>query len=177
MYHEDIDFSPVDACARAIVLLAGTPRRYTVFHCQGPKQQRMQSIMDAMHRIGIVVKHVSDYEYSRIVKDALHDDVLRTAAGNLMKYDNNSGSELLIVPTDNSYSVEALRRLGFEWPEPDAPYLDRALGELRDRGMFTDPHDTVRRPLSALPHLQRPSAFRARVIYNIKNSHSRTNMV
>jgi thioester reductase-like protein len=130
----EAEFSPIDSTAQAIVLLAGTPDKFTLFHACNCHRVHMANVLEAMQNCGIAITVQSDAEFDRKFHAMLADDKHNLDVSSLIAY-LNSGSRRYVAQ-DNHFTVKALYRLGFSWPLTDKAYISRAVNALYTLGFF-----------------------------------------
>lgn len=55
----NVEFSPIDCTARAVVTLAATGKDYTVFHATNGHRVQMGDVVEALNKIGVPIKIVT----------------------------------------------------------------------------------------------------------------------
>ena len=127
------EFSEIDMTARAILLLAGTDRRFTVFHPINNHSVTFADILYAMRAYGFAVEAVEDEAFDRRMAEA------GSAGGALIAYESKEGAERRYeLGADCSFTVNALYRLGFKWPVTGETYIVRMLKALDELEMFEE---------------------------------------
>ena len=126
----EAEFSPIDMTAKALVTLAGTPERFTVFNGNNPHCVHMYNVIDVLRKNGFKIDIVSREEFDRTFTEKLKDESVAADISGLISYIGNSGESRRQIGADNRYTVKALYRLGFSWPLIDLDYIDRAVRSL-----------------------------------------------
>jgi thioester reductase-like protein len=132
----EAEFSPIDMTAKALVTLAGTPERFTVFNGNNPHCVHMYNVIEVLRKLGLEIEIVSRSEFDRRFAEKLKDDSVSAEISGLISYIGNSGESRRQIGADNRYTVKALYRLGFSWPLIDPEYIDRALRSLETFRFF-----------------------------------------
>lgn len=130
------EFSPIDCTAKAVITLAGTPDKFTVFHAYNCHHVHMANVLDVMRRYGIDVDVVSDEEFNNKFNEVLADEKRNMEISSLIAYLNNGSRNRHFVGWDNSFTVKALYHLGFAWPLTGEKYIERAVNALYTLGFF-----------------------------------------
>lgn len=130
------EFSPIDYTAKAVITLAGTPDKFTVFHAYNCHHVHMANVLDVMRRYGIDIDIVSDEQFNDKFNEMLADEKRNMEISSLIAYLNNGSSNRRFVGWDNSFTVKALYRLGFAWPLTGEKYIERAVNALYTLGFF-----------------------------------------
>jgi hypothetical protein len=132
----EVEFSPIDMVAKAVVILAGTPDQYTVFHVNNCHKVHMANVLEAMRENGMPVEVVSRKEFDRRFTEAMKDEANEECVSGLISYLGNAGETRRFVAADDSYTVKALYRLGFSWPVISEGYIDKAFKTLKSLRFF-----------------------------------------
>ncbi|MBR4203451.1 MAG: AMP-binding protein, partial [Candidatus Methanomethylophilaceae archaeon] len=132
----EAEFSPIDMTAKALVILAGTPERYTVFNGNNPHCVHMYNVIDVLRRNGFRIDIVGREEFDRTFTEKLRDEKVSQEISGLISYMGNNGESRRQIGSDNRYTVKALYRLGFSWPIIDLEYIDRAIRSLETFRFF-----------------------------------------
>lgn len=125
------DFSEIDMTARAVLKLAGTARKYNIFHAMNNHSVTYADIVYSMRKYGMKVDTVDDDEFESRMASA------GDAAGALMAYSTREGQERrYMLGTDCSFTTNALYRLGFKWPVTDEDYIVKMLDAMNGMSMM-----------------------------------------
>jgi nucleoside-diphosphate-sugar epimerase len=134
---QNVEFSPIDSVADAVLKLAEVDSRFSVFHVANNHTVTIADLMDAIRRHGFDVKTVPDSRFGETLAEASrHEDESRTVLS-LVAYSNKEGDHLRMVESDRRFSVNALFRLGFRWPIIDDAYLEKIIWALDSLSFFT----------------------------------------
>ncbi|MBO7674915.1 MAG: amino acid adenylation domain-containing protein [Atopobiaceae bacterium] len=133
---ETEEFSPIDEVARAIVLLAGTDAKFTVFHPYNSHTVEMGNIIYAMQQCGLNVDVVDDQTFDRRLRAALADDRINTYVSPLVNYSLDDDEMRYENPSDCRFTIKALYRLGFQWSITENRYLEQAVEMMQMLGFF-----------------------------------------
>ncbi|MBR4501085.1 MAG: amino acid adenylation domain-containing protein [Clostridia bacterium] len=126
------DFSEIDMTARAILLLSGTDRKFTVFHPVNNHFVTYADIVYSMREYGFSVDAVEDAEFGRRMAEA--GDV----SGALIAYNSKEGERRYMLDQDCAFTTNALYRLGFKWPVSGEKYIVQMIKALDELTMFED---------------------------------------
>ena len=130
-----VEFSPIDAVARAVVLLCGTPDAFTVFHANNCHAIHMANVIEALNETAHPVEIVSEAEFTRRFLSAASDEAGAADLTGLVAYQQSDGERHALIGDDNSFTVKALYRLGFSWPLTGIEYVRRAI-EMLDSMLY-----------------------------------------
>ena len=131
-----VDFSPVDEVARAVVRLARTDRKFTVFHAANAHEVQMGDVIEEMNRSGFDIEIVSDEVFAEKLSAFMRDSDRGMLVSSLLTYSSGDHHVHTFIKTDNSFTIKALYRLGFKWPITDAQYLNRVIEGLKTLRFF-----------------------------------------
>lgn len=133
---ECAEFSPIDSTAAAILKLAGTDKRFTVYHACNSHQIYMGDLIYAMRNHGFDIQIVADETFEQAVKAyaAAHED--SDAVSGLIAYASRNEEEIYTVGYQNQFTTQVLYRLGYKWPITDDRYLENAVDALDKLGFF-----------------------------------------
>ena len=156
-----IEFSPIDKVAEAMVLLAGTPKEFTVFHAKNCHEIHYAYFINALNARGHKIEIVERDEFETRLKKALDTaedvtdftgfiaylDRTDSSVTDVMVYSDDAANSAeaakekaydvrVRVASDTSYTVKALYRLGFAWPLTSREYLEKMVDALDERAFF-----------------------------------------
>lgn len=136
-YDQPTEFSPINETARAIVLLATTPKECVVFH---PYNNHTHLLGDVLRELGGVttgVRFVENNEFMQAMAEAQQDPKKAALLTGLLAYqDLAHGRKASQVERNNNYTSAALHRLGFYWTDTSEQYLHRMLSQIAALGFF-----------------------------------------
>ncbi|MGN1112428.1 MAG: amino acid adenylation domain-containing protein, partial [Acutalibacteraceae bacterium] len=134
---EAVEFSPIDYTAAAVMYLAGTNSKFTVFQACNAHSIEMGDVVELLNKCGIKIDVVKDKDFTESLNESLKDDRKNMLISGLISYatsDNDKTEEF--IGYDNSFTTKALYRLGFKWPIINEKYLENALNALATLGFF-----------------------------------------
>ena len=117
------ELTPVDCCARALLLLATAPEERLAYHLFNPHAVSGGRWARRMCALGYPAAVVSEAEYRRQLQELSRRGEYEALAG-LMPGGNDGGR----IRPSCAVTVRRLAQLGFAWPKPADPYLDGYLG-------------------------------------------------
>ena len=130
-----INFSPVDAVARAICRLAGSAEEYTVFHIFDSNDLPVSKLLTHISALGYPVRAVDDREFDEFMLHAAEDPAFNGALDGFLTR-VTGGRHLIETPCESGFSIRALEQEGFLWPEISDEYLSAYLTGLDTLGAF-----------------------------------------
>ena len=126
LLEDRMEFSPIDETARAVVLLAGTPRENVVFHAQNDHQLPMDDILSRLHLDdGSPLAYLEPEAFARRMEEAEADPEKARILSSIVAYTQAEGQVQLVENLASSvFSMQVLHRLGFRWDETSSAYVD-----------------------------------------------------
>ena len=132
---ETVEFSPIDTTAAAIVRLAPTNAKFTVFHAFNGHRVEMGDVIEAVNACGIPIQVVPDDVFDEAFQRALADESTNMLVSGLISYMSHD-EDIYEIEGDPTFTIRALYRLGFKWPATDKAYLINAIEALRTLRFF-----------------------------------------
>jgi thioester reductase-like protein len=138
-YDEPTEMSPIDQTAKAVVLLASTPKECTVFQPFNNHTELLGDILERMAKVGKKIRFVEDDEFGQTLAVAGQDPTKARLLSAMMAYqDMTHGQKACIIERDNRYTCSVLHRLGFHWAETSWDYVERMLNAIGGFGFFEE---------------------------------------
>ena len=133
------EFTPIDEAANAVMTIARhfTPD-YNVFHINSIKVVYLDRLLEYMNKLGVPVKAVSEAEFTAILRNTMKQTqskhIFEAFIGDMdenehLNYDSN-------IRIENDFTVEYLRKLGFEWNDIDFEYIKKYVEYFRKIGFL-----------------------------------------
>ena len=137
MYEQEVEFSPINEVARAIILLATTPKSCCVFHAYNNHSQFLGDVLSGLSNVGTDIQLVEDKEYEETLEQAGNDPQKAKMLSSLLAYqDMAHGMKAEFVNIANQYTSQVLYRLGFKWSATTWDYIDRMLNAISGLEFF-----------------------------------------
>ncbi|MCR4872263.1 MAG: amino acid adenylation domain-containing protein [Bacteroidales bacterium] len=137
MYEQEVEFSPINEVARAIILLATTPKSCCVFHAYNNHSQFFGDVLSGLSNVGTNIRLVEDKEYEETLEQAGNDPQKAKMLSSLLAYqDMAHGMKAEFVDIANHYTSQVLYRLGFKWSATTWDYIDRMLNAISGLEFF-----------------------------------------
>ncbi len=137
MMMNNVEFSPIDTTAKAIVELSKTPKACTVFHPYDYHSISFGDIIDIIKPLGLEINLVEDKDYENALDDALADKTKQDGVSGLITSIGSGKVKKIWLPVDNTYTVQALYRLGVKWPFISEEYVYNFIKFLDDLDFFS----------------------------------------
>jgi len=136
-YDNPTEFSPINETARAIVLLATTPKECTVFQPYNTHTRLLGNVLQVLDKLGTQMQFVEPEAFGMAIQQAALDPNKAPLLTTMLAYQNIAhGQPTQIVDRNNAYTSQVLLRLGFRWTEPDNEYIGRMLTAISQLGFF-----------------------------------------
>ena len=136
-YDNPTEFSPIDQTAKAIVLLATTPKECTVFQPYNTHTRLLGNVLQVLDKLGTEMQFVEPEAFGMAIQQAALDPQKAPLLTTMLAYQNIAhGQPTQIVDRNNAYTSQVLLRLGFRWTEPDNEYIGRMLTAISQLGFF-----------------------------------------
>ena len=136
-YDSPTEFSPIDQTAKAIVLLATTPKECTVFQPYNTHTRLLGNVLQVLDKLGTQMQFVEPEVFGMAIQQAALDPQKAPLLTTMLAYQNIAhGQPTQIVDRNNEYTSQVLLRLGFRWTEPDNDYIGRMLTAISQLGFF-----------------------------------------
>ena len=136
MLMSNVEFSPIDTTAKAIINLSKTPKECTVFHPYDYHSISFGDIIDIIRPLGLNIEPAEEDDYQNALDEALADKTKQEGVSGLITSIGSGKVKKVWVPVDNSYTVQALYRLGIKWPFISEEYIYTFVKFLDDFGFF-----------------------------------------
>lgn len=131
------ELSPIDYTAKAILLLAQTPKECTIFHPYNNHSLIMSDLYYEMDRVGLSVRPVENQVYAAALDRAKENPEKAKVLSSFIAYQNAAhGKKTYMVGKSNELTMQVLYRMGFKWPVTSLNYMKRFLLALKGLGYF-----------------------------------------
>ncbi|MBO4662426.1 MAG: amino acid adenylation domain-containing protein [Bacteroidaceae bacterium] len=139
IYDEHTEMSPIDETAKAVVLLASTPRECTVFQPFNNHTELLGDVLLLMKKVGREMRFVENDEFDRTIAVAGQDPEKAKLLAALVAYqDVAHGQKTAIIERDNRYTCNILHRLGFHWKDTSWDYVEQMMTAISQLGFFDE---------------------------------------
>ena len=137
MRNKQVEFSPINEVASAILLLATTPTVCCVFHPYNIHTQFLGDVLQGLTTVGDGVRFVEQEEFADAMERAKEDPQKAKLLSSLLAYqDMAHGQKTTDVKRDNDYTTQVLYRLDFSWSPTSWDYVERMLTAIGGFGFF-----------------------------------------
>ena len=138
-YDSLTEMSPIDETARAVVLLATTPRECNVFQPFNNHTELLGDILRLLEKVGSNVRFVENEEFLSAIERVSHDPEKAAMLSAILAYDDMAhGKKAVIIERDNHYTCSVLHRLGFSWSDTSRDYIERMFMQIASFGYFEE---------------------------------------
>jgi amino acid adenylation domain-containing protein len=136
-YDESIEMSPINETAKAVVLLASTPKECTVFQPFNNHTELLGDILQLLSKVERNINFVENEEFEKALAEAGQDQEKAKLLSAMMAYqDMAHGQKAVFINRDNRYTCSVLHRLGFHWSDTAWDYIERMLTAISGFGYF-----------------------------------------
>lgn len=118
-----VDFTPVDECAKALVLLAFKKSVNNIYHLFNPKVLNVKDLEKVFDK---KYEAVSEEEFYNRIKDQMDNKYVANYA-----FYHSLALKSEHIPMSNEYTRNSLKELGFEWSEIDKEYVVEGLKKVK----------------------------------------------
>ena len=138
MLEGQMEFSPIDQSAQAMVLLATTPLENCVFNVSNNHIIPMDDIFTRLEKIdGKPLEYVEMDEFARRVEEANANPAKTRIMAPLVAYQQSTAeTEGVETLASTVHTMQVLHRLGFRWDHTSSEYLDLVFEMLRTLRYF-----------------------------------------
>ncbi len=134
---DTMEFSPIDAVAKASVLLSATPDDCRLFHVISDQYIAMVRVFNAMNDVGLAVRFTEPSEFEAEFNAAMHDPEKVSLLTSLLAYKIGAGqTERFMIKMNREYTNQVLYRLGFVWPTTTEDYIRSFMNAMKGLGYF-----------------------------------------
>ena len=137
MLMNNVEFSPIDITAKAIVNLSKTPKECTVFHPYDYHSVCFGDIIDMIKPLGLDIEPAEENDYENALDEALADKSKQDGVSGLITSIGSGKVKKIWMPVDNAYTIQALYRLGIKWPFVSEEYIYNFVKYLDDLDFFS----------------------------------------
>lgn len=136
------EFSPVDSTADAIAAIAAHMNdQYTVFHVNSNQNLYFDRMLEYLEQAGYPMEIMGGEQFAKHIRatidsqqayifEALSNDL---SQDDKLQYDSN-------IRIENTFTIQYLKSIGFEWPEIDYAYVEHYLRYFTQLGYFGGPY-------------------------------------
>jgi thioester reductase-like protein len=136
--NENVEFSPIDSTASAVLKVAGTNSMFTVFHASNSHRIFMGDVVYAMREYGFSIDIVSEEDFEQAVSAYATEHEGSDVVSGLIAYASRDDRKIYTIDYDNSFTTEVLYRFGYKWPITDDRYLKDAIKALANLNFFDE---------------------------------------
>ncbi|WP_296881155.1 non-ribosomal peptide synthetase [uncultured Methanobrevibacter sp.] len=137
MLMNNVEFSPIDTTAKAILNLSKTPKDCRVFHPYDYHSVSFGDIIEIIRPLGLDIQPVEDDEYQKALDEALADKTKQEGVSGLITSIGSGKVKKIWLPVDNVYTIQSMYRLGIKWPFVSEEYIYNFIKYLVDLDFFS----------------------------------------
>lgn len=137
MRMSQVEFSPINEVAQAIIKLASTPKECNVFHPYNIHTQFLGDILSGLEKVTQGIQFVEMEQFNKAMEQAKNHPTKAKLLSSLLAYQNMAhGQQTGDVKRNNDYTTQVLYRLGFNWSPTTWDYTERMLKAIGGLGFF-----------------------------------------
>ena len=132
LQHE-LEVTPVDLCADAIIRIAEFRSDCCIFHIYDTKLMSLKLFVDVLEELGIKLLPVSDDEMSNLIEELLQDDKRKNILSGII-HDLDENKHLVYtsrIRLDSTFTEKYLNSIGFYWKNIDKSYIIKYISYFR----------------------------------------------
>ena len=137
MLMTNVEFSPIDITAKAIVQLSKTPKECVVFHPYDFHTICFGDIIDIIKPLDLDITPAEDEIYQLALDETLADKNKQEGVSGLITSIGSGKVKKIWLSVDNSYTIQILYRLGIKWPFISKDYIYNFVRYLDELDFFT----------------------------------------
>jgi len=126
--HSALEFAPIDVTADAILTLARTPDRYTVFHPFNNHTIYIDDVVAVMRKCGLPIRITNGDEFNARLNECLKDDHLNPLITTLLAYGSHNNYVMNTPSLD--FTVNVLNSMDWRWPVTGTRYLSASFEKM-----------------------------------------------
>lgn len=130
LLEQDIEFTPVDLCSKAVVELVRFEKaKNRVFHVLNNNYIKTSDMIDILNKLGIEIKVMDNNSFKEHVElVSMSPEMREVLLGIINDFsENRELSYRSSVTIDSSLTNECLRQLKFKWPKIDSEYIRKVI--------------------------------------------------
>ena len=138
MLSHDVELTPVDVCAEAVIKILDYNSPCNVFHLYNPNLLPINLFYDTILRRGISLTPVSNTIMTYIIKGILSDDSKKSIISGIVQ-DLDKNKEFTYISKiglDASFTKQYLAALGFNWNTFDSSYINKCFNYFEQVGFI-----------------------------------------
>lgn len=137
-----LEFSPIDEVAKAIILLATTPKECCIFHPFNHHFILLGDVLRLMSEKGMHIEPVEADEFKKALEEAESDPEKAKILSSILAYQNMDSKKVWVpMKKNNQYTMQVLYRLGYHWPIISQDYFNHFLMSIGQLGFFDQVND------------------------------------
>ena len=132
LQHE-IELTPVDLCAEAILQIGNHKSEANVFHIYNTKLLSIELFVDTLQELGIPLLAVSQDEMTKIIEELLQNEKGKDILSGII-HDLDQEKHLIYtskIRLHNEFSEKYLKAIGFSWKPIDKNYITKYINYFR----------------------------------------------
>lgn len=132
--HSPVEFAPIDETASAILTLASTPDKFTVFHPYNNHSIFVDDVVATMRKCGLHIDIVDDSVFSERLQKCLENEKLNPYITSLMAY--GSHNNYVVNPPSQDFTMAVLNDMDWRWSMTGESYLRVSIEKMMELDYF-----------------------------------------
>lgn len=136
----EVEFSPVDLCATAIVNLTLYKNPFSIFHISHNNHISFEKLVKIFNLLGVKLDFVDEDVFSNKVNAlSKNPETKNVISGIVNDFDKNKHINYSSkIKMDMTFTVKYLKRLSFKWPKINEKYLRKYVAYLKSIGYINN---------------------------------------
>jgi amino acid adenylation domain-containing protein/thioester reductase-like protein len=132
----EVEFSPVDLCASAIVNLTLYENPFTIFHISHNNHISFEKLVRIFNSMNVKLEFVTEDVFNKKVENlSKNSETKNLISGIINDFDKNKHLNYTTdTKIDTSFTAKYLKRLSFKWPKINEKYLRKYIVYLKSIG-------------------------------------------
>ncbi len=134
----ELELTPVDLAANAIIKILNHTSDCNVFHIQNPRLLSIKLLLETVTALGFDILPVSNQMMKDIITGILDDDSRKELVSGII-HDLNRDKELIYtsnIRLNSKFSENYLKNIGFHWKKIDKNYIIRYMNYFKKIGFI-----------------------------------------
>lgn len=136
---ENLEFTPVDYCARAIVhLIQANSKSLPVYHVFNHKTINVGEVLQVFKAVGVNIKALPQKSFDSLIVSISTTNSGKEILSGIISNLSTNGSLGFVsnVQVDSSLTIKYLSSNGFEWPDIHSEYILKVLNHMQATGFL-----------------------------------------
>ena len=141
LLEQEIEFTPVDLCADAIIkIMQNYNNKVNVFHIYNSNHTKVNKIIPVLRNLGFKISIIPDADFSKVLENVLKNQTSKKALSGIIN-DLNEDKKLKYstnIKIKSVFSIDYLLKCKFKWKKIDALYIEKYFNYLKNIEFFNE---------------------------------------